>query len=62
MIAEKKRRNSGFEAVRVVAMLMIIAYHYVVHGTTIEIVGGGVQKYFWSVLLCGEKRALICFA
>ena len=55
MIAEKKRRNSGFEAVRVVAMLMIIAYHYVVHGTTIEIVGGGYKSIFGVCFFVGKS-------
>lgn len=35
-MVEKGKRNSGIEALRVVAMLMIIAYHYVIHGTAIE--------------------------
>lgn len=39
-MVEKGKRNSGIEALRVVAMLMIIAYHYVVHGTAIETAGG----------------------
>ena len=59
-MVEKGKRNSGIEALRVVAMLMIIAYHYVIHGTAIET--GGVRKYFWNVFLCGVKQVLICFA
>lgn len=43
---ERGERNSGIEALRIIAMLMIIAYHYVVHGKGIETAGGGVQRYF----------------
>lgn len=42
-MVEKGKRNSGIEALRVVAMLMIIAYHYVIHGTAIE-TGGGYES------------------
>ena len=43
-MVEKGKRNSGIEALRVVAMLMIIAYHYVIHGTAIETGGGGYES------------------
>lgn len=33
---EREKRNSCIEALRIIAMLMIIAYHYVVHGKAIE--------------------------
>lgn len=39
---EREKRNSGIEALRIIAMLMIIAYHYVVHGKAIE-TGGGYE-------------------
>lgn len=48
-MVEKGKRNSDIEALRVVAMLMIIAYHYVVHGTATETV-------------CGTKVFLECAA
>lgn len=40
---EREKRNSGIEALRIIAMLMIIAYHYVVHGKAIETGGGGYE-------------------
>ena len=53
-MVEKGKRNSGIEALRVVAMLMIIAYHYVIHGTAIETGGGGTKVFLECVSLWGK--------
>lgn len=37
---EREKRNSSIEALRIIAMLMIIAYHYAVHGKAIGTAGG----------------------
>ena len=37
----KEGRNSNFEILRIVAILMITAYHYVVHGVAEPVGGGG---------------------
>ena len=42
---EREKRDSSIEALRILAMLMIIAYHYVVHGKAIA-TAGGVRRYF----------------
>ena len=36
---EKKQRNSSFELLRIICMLLIVAHHYVVH--TEGLLGGG---------------------
>lgn len=55
-MVEKEKRSSGIEALRVVAMLMIIAYHYVVHGTAIETGEGGDESISRMRFFVGESR------
>lgn len=50
---EREKRNSGIEALRIIAMLMIIAYHYVVHGKAIE-TGGGTKIFLECASLWGK--------
>lgn len=40
------QRKSDFELLRIIAILMIISYHYVVHGSiNVNSISGG-QKFF----------------
>ena len=50
----KDIRNSNFEALRIIAILMITAYHYVVHGVGNMAIGGGMCCI---LVLYGEKLA-----
>ena len=45
----KDIRNSNFEALRIIAILMITAYHYVVHGVGNMAIGGGNVLYISSL-------------
>ena len=45
----KDIRNSNFEALRIIAILMITAYHYVVHGVGNMATGGGNVLYISSL-------------
>ena len=36
-------RNSNFEILRIISMIMIIGYHYVVHGHFLDSCGGGAN-------------------
>lgn len=49
---EREKRNSGIEALRIIAMLMIIAYHYLVHGKAIET--GGTKIFLECASLWGK--------
>lgn len=42
-------RNSNFEALRILAIIMITAYHYVVHGVVDPQTGGGIILYISSL-------------
>lgn len=39
-------RNSNFEALRILAIIMITAYHYVVHGVADPQTGGGHNSVY----------------
>jgi hypothetical protein len=46
-------RNSNFEILRVISMIMIIGYHYVVHGH-FQVVAGGGRIYLDVFSSCGK--------
>lgn len=45
----QETRNSNFEVLRLIAILMITAYHYVVHGISDMVIGGGNVLYVSSL-------------
>lgn len=53
-----KQRESGIELFRIIAMLLIVAHHYVVNsGVTQLLEGGGIVKICFIIFLaCGEKQ------
>ena len=51
---EREKRNSSIEALRIIAMLMIIAYHYAVQGKAIGPAGGGTKIFLECASLWGK--------
>lgn len=60
----QRERKSNMEALRIVAMLMITAYHYVIHGSFDALMnsGGGINRIFLDVFSLGGKAGVNLFS
>ena len=56
-----KKRESNFELLRIVAMIMIILHHYVYYGGVAYTYGAGINRYFGIVLLFIGKTGVNIF-
>lgn len=58
---KKSERNSNLEILRIISMLLIVAYHYTEHGFgTIEL-SYSVNRYMIGILSLGGKLGVSCF-
>lgn len=62
-LEKNKKRNSNFELHRIFAMLMIVAYHYAVHGVGFDSWANGVfvNRVFVSFLYAGGELGVALF-
>ena len=56
-----KIRNSNFELLRIISMLMIIAHHYSVHGQFTQIYGISINNMIIDFLFLGGKIGVLLF-
>lgn len=52
---DKQERNSNFEILRIISMIMIIAHHYAVHGFVSNDLEYSFNRYIVGILSLGGK-------
>ncbi len=57
----KNIRKSNLELLRIICMIMIVAHHYVVHGTIWYDNTMSLNKYFIQLYGAGGKISVYCF-
>ena len=57
----EKKRESNFELLRIISMIMIIAHHMILHSNLIYYNDYGIKKIIVSFVLYGGKIGVILF-
>jgi surface polysaccharide O-acyltransferase-like enzyme len=58
---QTKVRNSNFEILRIISMVLIVTHHYAVHGFTVSELPYSLNMYIVEVLSLGGKWGVSCF-
>lgn len=57
----KNERNSNLELLRIVSMVLIVAFHYAGHGFNRDLLDYTYNKYIIDILMIGGKLGVNCF-
>ena len=57
----KKERNSSLELLRIISMILIVGYHYSLHGFDRTLLDYNYNKYILDILMIGGKLGVNCF-
>lgn len=57
----KSKRNSNLELLRIISMILIVSYHYAIHGFDRNLLNYNYNKYIIDILMIGGKLGVNCF-